>query len=294
MGERDADRLRRDRRRARVRGGWVPPGPRVPGNSGGEPDLEPGPGETLDSLTGHFRIFQRRDGHRYSTDDLLCAWYAVRSVRGLGIEPRRVLDLGTGIGSVALMVAWQLPEARVVGLEAQPGSVALARRSARYDGVADRVTLLEGDLRDPGALPEGERFDLVTASPPYLPVGAGTESTRPQKAPACFTHRGDVRDYALAARRALAPGGVLALVFAAYRPTCVPEAAVAAGLSLLARREVVPRAGKAPLVALHLLGLEPRPEGPLDEPPLVVRDARSAWTREYRQLRREMGFPWQG
>lgn len=50
---------------------------------------------TFDILAGAWRIFQLRHGHRFSTDDLLTAWAAVRA----NPEARRLLDLGAGIGS---------------------------------------------------------------------------------------------------------------------------------------------------------------------------------------------------
>ena len=117
--------------------GWRRPGPVPPGGEG------PAEGETLDYLCGSFRIFQAARGHRYSTDDLLVAWW------GVGSSPRvdRLLDLGSGIGSVALAAAWKLPGARVVTVEAQPFSLALARRSVAYNGLSERFRLLEGDLR---------------------------------------------------------------------------------------------------------------------------------------------------
>ena len=52
--------------------GWAKPGPVPPGLS---PALTVEPGETLDAISGFFRLFQLRDGHRFSTDDLLTAWY---------------------------------------------------------------------------------------------------------------------------------------------------------------------------------------------------------------------------
>ena len=54
--------------------------------------------ETLDYISGHFRLFQLRDGHRFSTDDVLTAWYGTSMVP---VRARTVLDLGSGIGSVA-------------------------------------------------------------------------------------------------------------------------------------------------------------------------------------------------
>ena len=78
--------------------GWAKPGP-VPPGALAPPDVPVE--ETLDAISGHFRLFQLRDGHRFSTDDLLVAWY------GTVCAPRveRALDLSSGIGSVALAAA---------------------------------------------------------------------------------------------------------------------------------------------------------------------------------------------
>ena len=74
--------------------GYAIPGPTVPG-SPADPALAIGEGETLDVLCGHFRIFQLRQGHRYSTDDLLTAWYGTSWCP----TAERMPDLG--IGTVA-------------------------------------------------------------------------------------------------------------------------------------------------------------------------------------------------
>ena len=92
---------------------WTHPGPVPPGGV----DVEPG--ETLDFIAGHWRLFQLKDGHRFSTDDVLCAWYATHWAPRV----QRACDLGSGIGSVALAVAWRLPGCRLVTLEAPPLTV---------------------------------------------------------------------------------------------------------------------------------------------------------------------------
>jgi len=256
-----------------------------------DPTMLPGPDETLDRVSGRWRIFQRRDGHRFSTDDFLCAWYAVQRARTRGLDVRRYLDLGTGIGSVALMTAWNLPAARVLGVEVQELSASLARRSIRYNGIEDRFEIRHMDLREL-SVTDDHRFDLITSCPPYLPVGTGLESSRVQRAPARFVFHGDVTDFARTAARCLRPDGTFVLVFAAYRPDDVPAAAQAAGLVIRQRRKVIPKVGKDPLLELFELG-HPSQEAatPIEEPDLVVRDETGQWTTAYRAVRREMGFP---
>src|SRR5439155_26048247 len=76
---------------------------------------------TIDGLTRDWKIAQRRRGHRHSTDDLLTAWYAAEHAR----ERSRLLDLGSGIGSVGLLVLWRSPGAVLTAIEAQEVSFAL-------------------------------------------------------------------------------------------------------------------------------------------------------------------------
>ena len=86
--------------------GWTKPGPVPPGALGGGPQT--GDGETLDAISGHFRIFQLAGGHRFSTDDVLTAWYGTTWCA----TARTALDLGSGIGSVGMIAAWRLAGAR--------------------------------------------------------------------------------------------------------------------------------------------------------------------------------------
>lgn len=269
--------------------GWRRPGPRPPGG------VEPGEDETLDFHCGSFRIFQAARGHRYSTDDLLVAWW------GVGSSPRvdRLLDLGSGIGSVAMAAAWKLPGARVVTVEAQAVSIALARKSVRYNGLEERFRLVEGDFRDPALLADEPPFDLVLGAPPYFEKGAATEARHPQAIPARFTLRGGIGAYAEAARRALAPGGRFAFVWPVLREGEAREALRTAGFVLLARRDVVFREGEPSLVALFAAArAEDLPASlaaaagfPRVEPPLVVRRADGRHTLEYAAVRLSMGFP---
>lgn len=269
--------------------GWAKPGPVPPGAL--SPPVVPAD-ETLDAISGHFRIFQLRKGHRFSTDDVLTAWYGTSWAPSAG----SVLDLGSGIGSVGMIAAWRLPGARLVTIEAQDESVRLARKSAAYNGLTDRYDIRCADFRSADALREDERFDLVLGSPPYFPPGTGIEGDHPQKIACRFELRGDIRDYARVAHQHLAGGGLFACVFPEEQRERLELAARDASLTIVRRRPVVFREGEPPLVGLFaLVRASDLPEAARDrtwvEPPLVIRTANGDVHPEYAAVKLSVGFP---
>jgi len=271
--------------------GWVRPGP-IPPGAATVPKLPPE--ETLDYISGHFRLFQLRDGHRFSTDDVLTAWYGTSWCP----TASAILDLGSGIGSVATIAAWRLPGARLVTVEAQEVSVALARRSARYNGLEGRCDIRHGDFRHGRAIADDERFDLVLGSPPYFPLGSGVHGAHPQKIVCRFEARGDIADYCRVAAAHLAPGGFFACVFAlpdGQRARMV-AAAAHADLAIIRMRPVVFREGSDPLIGLFGMGRsQDLPAGfrdcTFEEPALTIRCADGLVHPEYQALKLAIGFP---
>lgn len=275
--------------------GWTKPGPVL--NSTSEVEE----GETLDALSGTYRIYQYADGHRFSTDDLLVAWYATSHA----LRSERVLDLGSGIGSVAMTAAWRLPFAKFTTIEAQERSIRLARKSVVFNRLSERFDLRLGDFRDERVLPAEAKFDLVMGSPPYFPLTDGVLSDHPQKVECRFEARGDVRDYCAAAARHLAPGGMFFLVFPKNQEERVLEGAEKSGLLILRSRSVVFKEGDVPLLSLYQLAArEDFPEklpGKLEgfssrkigweEPALIIRARNGEVHPEYAVAKLSIGFP---
>jgi release factor glutamine methyltransferase len=80
----------------------------------------------------------------------------------LELVPRRVLDVGTGSGAIALAVAGELPDCEVLATDTSSAALEVARANAERLGLAERVELVEGTLPDSG------EFDLVLANLPYV------------------------------------------------------------------------------------------------------------------------------
>jgi release factor glutamine methyltransferase len=86
----------------------------------------------------------------------------------LELQPRRVLDVGTGSGAIALAVADELPRCDVTATDTSPGALAVARVNAQRLGLAERVSFLEGTLPPPEDPRAGAGYDLVLANLPYV------------------------------------------------------------------------------------------------------------------------------
>ncbi len=246
----------------------------------------PGLDEDLCYLAGDWRLFQKVRGHRWSLDDLVTAWIAVRAIDPA--TPIAALDLGCGLASVLLLVAWRLPVAVVTGVEAQPDRAELGRRSIAYNGVDGRCRIIDGDLRDASVL-DGP-FDLITGTPPYFPRGTGTESTKPHAMPCRFELRGGVESYLTTAARLLAPDGQFVMCSSALEQERVTTATREAGLVHREHWQIVPRTGKAALIMVDVLAREGPPGGPVRRE-LVVRDGKGAWTPAFQQVRADLGMP---
>jgi tRNA1Val (adenine37-N6)-methyltransferase len=248
---------------------------------------------TVDGLTRlpgrTWSIFQRRRGHRHSTDDLLTGWYALASLEAEtpALPVTRCLDLGTGIGSVGLLVLSGLADdARLTCIEAQDVSFRFLLENLAANGIEERVRPIHGDLR---ALDLGEHFPLVTGSPPYFDARAGIVPADSQKAHARFELRGDVRDYAQVAARHLEPGGRFVFCFPWPQRSRAIAAARDEGFASIIQRDVVPREGLAPLFSLFACRRE---AGSLEEaPPFVVRHADGSHTDAMHAVRARFGWP---
>jgi release factor glutamine methyltransferase len=167
-------------------------------------------GEPVAYITGH-RAFWTVDIEvgpgalvpRPDSETLLA--HAVESFAGTA-GPTRILDLGTGPGTLLLAALDEWPKATGLGVDASQAALNYARRNAERLGMAKRAEFRIGDWAE-GI---GEQFDLILCNPPYVADGAETGPGVIEFEPheALFAGPEGLDDY-----RRLAPviGGLLAL-----------------------------------------------------------------------------------
>jgi ribosomal protein L3 glutamine methyltransferase len=134
---------------------------------------------------------------------------------------RRVLDLCTGSGCLAILAARAFPRAAVDAADISPAALVVARRNVLKHHLRSRIRLLRSDLFT--AL-EGEHYDVILTNPPYVSAPAMRRLPpeyrhEPRLALAAGRDGLDVvRRIVAAARACLAPEGVLACEVGAARP----------------------------------------------------------------------------
>ena len=235
-------------------------------------------------VRGHITLWQPRVGYRFSIDPILLADF-------VGAPPfGKLVDIGAGVGVVGLLLGRSDPASHVTLVELQPRLAQLCRRNARENGVADRCTVVEGDVRGAAMkthLP-GARFDLVTSCPPYYPLGQGGVNPDGEEAIARHEIPLPLSDLVHAARRLIGFRGRFAVVYPTPRLPELMAALLAEHLTPTRLRVVHPYEGEPGQRVLVEARKGARSSLRI-EPPLILRTrgtngGPSAYTDEARRI----------
>ncbi len=81
---------------------------------------------------------------------------------------RRLIDIGTGSGSIAVSLATNLPDWEIVATDLTADVLEVARKNAVIHGCTERITFLQGNLFAPVKTLENRSFDWIASNPPYI------------------------------------------------------------------------------------------------------------------------------
>ena len=169
-------------------------------------------GETVDAiLDGRLRVIQKKSGYRFSIDALLLAHFVTLK------EGEECIDLGTGSGVVALILASRPRRGRILGIDIQEELVAMAKRSVDLNGLAGCIEVRRGNIRHPESCFVSTAFDVAVFNPPYRRLRTGRTNPDLGKAMARHEIEGTVGDFLAAAAYALKPGGRAYAIYPARR-----------------------------------------------------------------------------
>ncbi len=137
--------------------------------------------ERLDDLQlDGLKIIQNPDLFCFGIDAVLLSHFAKANPRD------KVMDLCTGNGIIPLLMSALYKPAHIDGIEINPDSASLAKRSVSLNKLDDIISICEGDLLDAVQLFGREQFNVVTVNPPYIKEQTGL--TNPDSALAIARH----------------------------------------------------------------------------------------------------------
>jgi tRNA1Val (adenine37-N6)-methyltransferase len=119
-------------------------------------------GEHLDDLQNGYHIIQGEKNFRYGIDAVLLSGFA-KVKKG-----ENALDLGTGTGIIPILLAAKTEGRSFTGLEIQHSSAEMAARSVAVNHLEDRISIVEGDIKEAASLFGPASFDVVVSNPPYM------------------------------------------------------------------------------------------------------------------------------
>jgi len=169
-------------------------------------------GERIDDLNiGDLKIIQHPDKFCFGIDAVMLANFAAVKKGDL------VVDFGTGTGVIPVIIAGKTQAAKIIGIEVQKDMVDMARRSIRMNRLEERVSIMEGDIKEAASLLSEGTADLVVSNPPYIDYGHGLKNPDSSKAIARHEILCTLEDIIGAAYRLLRNGGRLALIHRSSR-----------------------------------------------------------------------------
>ncbi len=235
-------------------------------------------GERVDDLHRNgYRIIQDPKRFCFGIDAVILSGFA-RVKKG-----EAVLDLGTGTGILPILLEGRSEGKQFTGLEIQSESVEMAKRSVALNGLEEKITIVEGDLKKAAVLFGGSVFDVVTANPPYMNAGGGLQNPSDAKAIARHEILCTLEDVVCAAAKVLRPGGRFYMVHRPHRLTDILCLMRQYGLEPKRLRFVHSYVEKAPTMVLVEAGRGGRPMVRV-EPPLVIYRKPGEYTEEIYEI----------
>ena len=236
------------------------------------------PGERLDDLQRDgYRIIQNGKLFCFGMDAVLLAAFA-RVKAG-----ERALDLGTGTGVIPILLEARTQGAAFVGLEICKASADMAARSVRLNRLEDKISIVQGDIKEADRIFPPAFFDVVTSNPPYMTARHGLVNPNPEVAAARHEILCTLEDVVSQTARLLKPRGRFYLVHRPFRMAEIIRVLGKYRLEPKRIRLVHPFVDKEPNMILIECLKDGNPRVKV-EPPLIVFEKPGVYTPEVREL----------
>ena len=232
------------------------------------------PGERIDELQRNgYRIIQNPEKFCFGMDAVLLSGFARAK------KQERCLDLGCGNGIIPILMEAKTEGKHFTGLEIQPESADMAKRSVALNGLQDRIDIVEGDIKDASKIFGASSFHVVTTNPPYMTAQHGLTNLYEAKTIARHEVLCNLEDIIRESARLLMPGGRFYMVHRPFRLAEIISLMVQYRMEPKRMRLVYPYVDREPNMVL-IEGLRGGKSRMTVEKPLIVYKEPGKYTDE--------------
>ena len=232
------------------------------------------PGERIDELQRNgYRIIQNPERFCFGMDAVLLSGFARAK------KQDRCLDLGCGNGIIPILMEAKTEGKHFTGLEIQPESADMAKRSVALNGLQDRIDIVEGDIKDASKIFGASSFHVVTTNPPYMTAQHGLTNLYEAKTIARHEVLCNLEDIIRESARLLMPGGRFYMVHRPFRLAEIISLMVQYRMEPKRMRLVYPYVDREPNMVL-IEGLRGGKSRMTVEKPLIVYKEPGKYTDE--------------
>ncbi len=240
--------------------------------------------ERIDTLSGNQIIVQPQKGQRYTTDDLLLAWFAIKTIKEEKLNPKKFIDFCSGLGTVPMILLYNFENLFGKGFDIDQNKTKMAKKSLKKNQLDHRFKIITQDINE---IESEEEFDFCSCTPPYFDETEGLVPKNKQQASSRFELNGSIDTFIKKAYQTTNKTGWLFIVYPTKNKERILKAINSSDFYLKEELTVITRETKKSLMTFYALRKQ---KCNTKKTNLILRKKDGTLTKEYLQIRTEIGF----
>ena len=240
--------------------------------------------ERINIINEDLSLIENKHSLTFGTDAYLLSAYLPKRSRAVCAE------LGVGSGVISMLALTRKKCQHVYGFEVQTDIYDIAKRNAELNGLSDRFTVINKDLRHCSASDTGKEVDIVFSNPPYMKSDSGRLNENENKNASRHEIFGDIGDFCACARKLLKHGGDF---YAVYRPDRMIDLIAAMRSNCLEPKRLTfihPNSSTPPSLLLICAKAGGKSGLIIDKPVYIYKDGTNEYTEQFKRIYENCSF----
>ncbi len=240
--------------------------------------------ERINIINENLRLIENKNSLTFGTDAYLLSSYLPKRAKAVGAE------LGVGSGVISLLALTKGKCHHVYGFEVQNEIAGIAKRNAELNGLKDKFTVINKDLRAAAITDTMGEVDFVFSNPPYMKADSGKLNENENKNASRHEIFGEINDFCACAKKLLKYGGNFYIV---YRPDRLIDLIYALRSNNLEPKKITfihANSHTPPSLLLISAKLGGKSGLTIDKPIYIYKDGTTEYTEQFNRIYENCSF----